>query len=131
MEKREMTGFERSTLRWAKVAVFMSALAAIFVCLQWWEMHQGGTDTHALAVAADTQAKKMTDMSTAADKIRQAAEGMVAQEQRIADNAEKALNASNKQSKQVLDASIASSRLDQRAWIGVEHIDNIPAPPEA
>jgi len=52
----EMTGFERGTLLWAKVAVIMSGLAALFVCLQWWEMHQGGIDTHTLAVATKTQA---------------------------------------------------------------------------
>jgi hypothetical protein len=53
--EREMTGFERATLQWAKVAVGMSAVAAFFVCLQWWEMHTGGADTHALAMAAKTQ----------------------------------------------------------------------------
>ena len=116
--EREMTGFERSTLRWARVAVVMSGLAAIFVCLQWWEMHEGEADTHTLAQAADTQARKMGTMSDAADKIREAAQNMVIQEQRIADNAEKVLDASNKQAKSGLDASIAASRNDQRAWLG-------------
>jgi isopentenyl phosphate kinase len=53
------------------------------------EIHTGGSDTHTLAQAADTQAKKMIDMSNAADKIRQAAENMVTQDQRIADNAQR------------------------------------------
>lgn len=66
---------------------------------QWREIHSGSSDTHTLAVAADTQAKKMADMSTAADKIRQAAENMVAQEQRIADNSKAANDASNAQSR--------------------------------
>jgi len=57
-------------------------------------------------------------MSTAADKIRQAADGMVTQEQRIAENSQKAMDASNKQSRVALDATIAASRLDQRAWVG-------------
>jgi hypothetical protein len=61
--QREMTGFERATLRWAKVAVGMSAVAAFFVCLQWWEMHQGGIDTHDLAVAAGKQADRMKDFA--------------------------------------------------------------------
>jgi hypothetical protein len=86
------------------------------------EIHTGAADTHALAQAADTQAKKMGNMSDAADRIRQAAEGMVTQEQRIADNARTALNASNRQSKTALDATIESSRLDQRAWIGVDQL---------
>jgi hypothetical protein len=81
------------------------------------EMHEGGLDTHTLAQAADTQAKKMADMFTAADKIRQAAEGMVAQEQRMADNSQKALESSTQQSKASLDASIATARDEQRAWM--------------
>jgi hypothetical protein len=54
--EKQMTGFEKATLRWAKAAVIMSGLAAIFVCLQWWEMHTGSADTHNLAVAAKNQA---------------------------------------------------------------------------
>jgi hypothetical protein len=117
--QREMTGFERGTLRWARVAVFMSALAAIFVCLQWWEMHTGGQDTHELAVAAKGQAEKMQSVSDAADKIRQASQDMVIQNQRIADNSQKAMDASNRQSKAALDATIANAKRDQRAWVGV------------
>lgn len=116
--EKQMTGFEKATLRWAKIAVLLSGLAAAFVCAQWFEMHKGGEDTHALAQAADTQAKKMIDMSAAADKIRQAAENMVVQDQRIADNAQVALDASNRQSKASLDATIEISRLEQRAWVG-------------
>jgi hypothetical protein len=51
-----MTGFEKATLRWGKIAVLLSGLAAVFVCAQWYEMHVGGQDTHALAVAAGQQA---------------------------------------------------------------------------
>ncbi|MGA3264100.1 MAG: hypothetical protein ABSC47_08660 [Terracidiphilus sp.] len=43
--EEHMSGFEKSTLRWAKTAVIMSGLAAVFVCAQWWEMHEGGIDT--------------------------------------------------------------------------------------
>jgi len=81
------------------------------------EIKKGGTDTHDLAVAAKTQSDKMSNMADAADKIRQAAENMVVQDQKIADNSQKALDASNIQSKAVLDASIAASRNDQRAWV--------------
>ena len=54
--KERMTAFEKSTVRWTRVAVGVSILAAIFVCAQWWEMHEGGKDTHDLAVAAGNQA---------------------------------------------------------------------------
>jgi len=116
--EKQMSGFEKATLKWAKLAVGMSLVAAVFVCLQWYEMHTGGQDTHDLAVAAGKQADKMKDMSDAADKIRQAAEGMVTQEKRLADDTENSLRSSSKQSSDALNASIAASRSDQRAWMG-------------
>lgn len=85
--------------------------------LQWREIRAGGEDTHTLALAAKTQADKMKDMSDAADKIRKAAQDMVVQDQRIADNAKNSLDASSRQSKRALDASVTASRFDQRPWI--------------
>jgi hypothetical protein len=89
------------------------------------EIKDSAGDTHTLAVAADTQAKKMSTMSDAAEKIKEASQGMVTQEQRIADNAKDALYASNRQNKAAFDATISTSRLDQRAWVGVEQL--VPA----
>jgi cell division protein FtsL len=60
--EREMTGFEKATLRWAKVAVIMSGLVAIFVCAQCYEMYTGGKDTRDLAVAAGKQADRTKDL---------------------------------------------------------------------
>lgn len=57
--EKQMSGFEKSTLRWARVAVLMSFLAALFVCAQWYEMHTSGADTHNLALAAKEQATLM------------------------------------------------------------------------
>ncbi len=96
-----------------------TVLYSIFAGWQLYEIHSGAKDTHDLAVAAGKQADKMKDMSDAAEKIRQAAEGMVAQEQRIANNAQESVAASNRQSNAALDASIAASRNDQRAWLGI------------
>ncbi len=79
-------------------------------------MKSGSADTHDLAVAAKAQADKMKSMSDAADKIRQAAQDMVTQDQRIADNSQKAIEASNKRSAEVLKATIDASNQDQRAW---------------
>jgi len=115
--KRQLTGYEQVTLRWTMVIVGINLLTCIFIFLQWREMKSGSTGTHMLAEAAQTQSGKMSNMSDAADKIRQAAENMVIQDKRIADNAQMALDASNKQSKSALDASIAASRDDQRAWV--------------
>jgi hypothetical protein len=102
---------------WAIVG--LTAVIAITSYLQWSEIHAGGKDTHDLAEAAKTQAEKMKSMSDAADKIREASEGMVIQEKRIADNAQNSLDASTKQSKAALDATVSSFRNDQRAWIGI------------
>jgi hypothetical protein len=106
--------------------VLLTAVIAGTSYLQWHEIRSGGQDTHDLAVAAGKQAEKMRDMSDAADKIRQAADNMVTQDQRIADNAQHALEASNRQSRAVLDETIAASRLDQRAWVAPLNISSTP-----
>jgi hypothetical protein len=128
-KKEQESSTDRAARRtaWATIAIAFFTLVQVGVGIVTWtvlngqlkEMHDSSTDTHTLAQAADSQAKKMTDVSTAADKIRQAADNMVAQDQRIADNAQKAMDASNRQSHASLDATIAASTLDQRAWIGI------------
>lgn len=81
--EREMTGFERSTLRFARLAFGVSVLAAIFVGLQWHEMRSGSADTHDLAVAAGKQADRMKDladrMKDQADRTKVIAEQAVIQ----------------------------------------------------
>jgi hypothetical protein len=106
---------------WLTAAIAFFAFCSVIVgALQWSVINRGSADTHALAEAAKTQAQKMGDMSDAAEKIRQAAQNMVTQEQRIAENAQKSLEASNTQSQKALNANIAASRLDQRAWVGLK-----------
>jgi len=51
-----MSSFERDTFKLSIVAVILSAFAALFICLQWYEMYEGGIDTHKLAEAARNQA---------------------------------------------------------------------------
>jgi hypothetical protein len=114
---RVLPWIKRDTTSTGWLIVLLTTVIAATSYLQWHEIRSGSTDTHTLAEAAKTQAGKMTDMSTAADKIREAAQNMVTQDQRIADNAQKALEASNKQSKTALDATIAASHFDQRAWL--------------
>jgi hypothetical protein len=81
------------------ITMLATAIYSVFAGWQLYEIHSGSKDTHTLAQAADTQARQMTNMADAADKIRQAAEGMVAQEQRMADNSQRALAANSQQSK--------------------------------
>jgi hypothetical protein len=126
-EKEYENPVDRAAGTTATATVWIAAFTVVmaFVGLgTLYEIVEGGSDTHDLAVAAKDQAGKMKNMSDAADKIRQAAEGMVAQEQRIADNANAALDANNRQSKAALDASVAASRVDQRAWMDM--IINVP-----
>lgn len=117
--EREMNAFERSTLKWTRATFFILFVTCLFIGFQWYEMRSGSADTHSLAEQAKRQAEKMSNMSDAAEKIRQAAENMVIQDQRIADNARNAIEASNRQSRDALNASIANAQLDQRAWVGV------------
>ena len=119
MLSRVWIWIRRDTTSTDWLIVLLTAVIAGTSYLQWHEIKSGGQDTHDLAVHAKEQADKMKDMSEAAEKIRLAAEGMVTQEQRIADNAKLASEASNRQSKTALDASIAASRNDQRAWLGI------------
>src|SRR5579862_647707 len=78
--EERMTKFERSSIRLAWVAVGISALAAIFVCLQWHEMHSSSGDTHNLTVAAGNQAiwtqNLATNMQAQADRTRDLADTM-------------------------------------------------------
>jgi hypothetical protein len=114
----DVNAFESSTLRWTKATFFVFAVTLVFIALQWvairgqlHEMRSGSADTHALAVAANTQATKMANVSDAADKIRQAAQDMVIQDQRIVDNAQSSFN-----------ATVKEAELSERAWVGVTDV---------
>lgn len=124
--EREMSSFERATLRWAKVAVGMSFVAAIFISLQWCEMRRSAGDTHTLAQAAKRQAEKLGDMSKAADKIKLAARNMAAQEKEIANSTRKSLAESAAQNQKVVAAELGNSRLDQRAWVVLKGVAGKP-----
>lgn len=102
------------------------------------EIKKGGTDTHDLAVAAKTQSDKMSNMADAADKIRQAAQDMVTQDQRIADNAQNALAESNRQNKETLNLlqqQLTDDEIKEAAQLDVQDIKltaiDIPNKPDA
>ncbi len=99
--EREMTGFERATLRWAKIAVLLSGLAALFICGQWYEMHTGGQDTRILAEAAKKQADKAETISASLER------------------AVVAMQDANEQGRASLQSAIVNSHVDQRAWLSV------------
>jgi hypothetical protein len=112
-ERKPLSCFEIWTIVLGSIGILVAAGtgAAIFwqAKISAWtleEIKKGSSDTHDLADAAKIQSGKMSNMSNAADKIGRAAQDMVIQDQRIADNA-----------KASLDATIANARLDQRAWV--------------
>ncbi|WP_058185995.1 lysozyme inhibitor LprI family protein [Terracidiphilus gabretensis] len=119
--EKEMSGFEKSTLRWAKTAVIMSGLAALFVCGQWYEMHEGGADTHNLATAAGTQAAQTTNLATSAGTQATAAGGFAKSASEIDTKialAEQDFARMAKNSEDAIKATQESMRQDQRAWLG-------------
>lgn len=75
--EREMSSFERSTLRWTKATFLILAVTCIFIGFQGYEMLSDSRDTHDLAVAAKTQADRMKDfagrMKDQADQTREIA----------------------------------------------------------
>jgi cell division protein FtsL len=127
--EREFSGFERATLRWAKVAVFMSAIAALFVCLQWYEMHSGAADTHDLAVAAGKQADAAKAQSEQAKaQTEKMGESLTKTDALITKATEQAAatNKLAKQAKRQSDIAAQTFEAEERPWIGMDHI-NPPA----
>lgn len=116
--EQQTNSFEKATLRWAKLAVFMSAIAALFVCLQWYEMHTGGQDTHDLAVAAGKQADAAAKQ---ADSARLQLEEMKKQ---VSDTHDLALAAKDQANAAQKTADTAHDTLTRsnRPWVGVESV---------
>jgi hypothetical protein len=135
-KKEKESPTDRAARITTKATVWIAAFTVVMALVgagTLYEIIEGGSDTHDLAVAAKAQAEKMGNMSDAAEKIRQAAEGIVTQEQRIADNAQKSLDASNRQSKAALDAATSQFRAENRPWISLQNVRptdgrNIPDP---
>jgi len=77
--------------------VLLTAAIVFWGGMTWWEMHDAGQQTERIICADERLAKAMED------SVTQAKSGM---------------DASNAQSKTVLDAAIAQFQLDQRPWVG-------------
>jgi hypothetical protein len=105
--KKEMSDYERSTVRWMKVTAVIYAVTALFILLQWKTM-------------GDTLSEMKTSGATATDQLWQAignmnwmartADGSLRQTQR-------GVTLSESQSKKSLQSSIDFFRTDQRAWV--------------
>jgi hypothetical protein len=131
--EKEMSGFERSTLRWARMAAMMSGAAALFVCLQWWEMHTGSVDTHSLAVAAGKQADRMKDFS---DRMKEQSDRTKDLADRMKDQADRTKDLTDQATIQAKEARVAANaaksaaetakealHVSERAYIGIQNSD--------
>jgi hypothetical protein len=116
--EKEMNAFERATLRWAKVAVLLSGLAALFVCAQWYEMHTGGQDTHDLAEAAKTQSTQ------AIAQTAKMGEAIAKQDALIAQTTAQALATNRLASEAKRSADLTQSQ--QIPWLGIEQPGSMP-----
>lgn len=125
--EREMSAFERSTIRLARLAVFISIVAAVFMCAQWWEMHTSGADTHDLAVAAGKQAEasktlaeqakaQTTKMSEALERTDRLITQATEQAKATNDLAIQARRSANT-AQESLTFARQSVQLEQRPWI--------------
>jgi len=91
-----------------KLLISLTAVYVVFAGLQWWEMRGQLSQIQRQADQLDSGSKQT-------DKI-------ITETRRIADSIEDTA----KEAKVALDATIAASRLDQRAWVGIKSIDMTP-----
>lgn len=93
--------------KWTDVAIVTLTIGIVFFAMmQWLEMRGAGKQTDQLMEYARKQSDAADRMASAAGNVRTATENAVTVAKSIADDARRSLN-----------ASIAASRLDQRAWV--------------
>jgi hypothetical protein len=110
-EYEAQTFEEKAAWRTANATVWIALFTVVMAAvgsLTLYEVVEGGNDTHILAEAAKKQADKAESI---ADSVERAA---------------KAMDTSNINAKTALDASIAASRNDQRAWMGMKAVGIAP-----
>ncbi len=116
--KKEMSDYERSSVRWMKVTAVIYAVTALFILLQWHTMEQTLTEMKSSGATATKQLwdaiGNMNWMARTADgALRQTRESMAAGDRQ----SKAALAASISQGKAGLDVSIRSLEWSQRPWI--------------
>jgi hypothetical protein len=128
--KRELSGYERATLRWTIVIVAINVLTCLFIGLQSYEMKTGSVDTHNLAVASGNQAiwtQRLADSAqiqsdktqALADRTKDLADRMKDQADQTTTIAAQAIIQANAAQKSV---ATAQQQLDssERPWMKVD-----------
>jgi hypothetical protein len=117
------------TLKQPEVSNRTVAVATVFIAIAtgitWWEIHSGSEQTNKIVTAAQNI---QSALDTQNDRNQAALEKTFIENRRALRRnlrqGQESMEASNTQSKAALDTSIAASKLDQRAWVGV--LDIVP-----
>ncbi|HTD84577.1 MAG TPA: hypothetical protein VK648_12400 [Gemmatimonadaceae bacterium] len=137
--KLQQQGLEiqRRSFNWTRGVVVVTAVYTFFAALQWWTMRSQLAEMHGTSVQTDkliTAANAISDhqKQMVADNKTNLAQNKAAIENTLKENREElakllgenqnVLKTNLAQGRAALDASINASRLDQRAWLGVDNI---------
>jgi len=107
--KRELNAFERTGLKWTRASFGITAITCLFIAFQWIAMREQLNEMKSSGQTSTDQANRVIEnMNWLAKSM-----DWTLKQSRAA------IEASEKQSMAALDASVNTSRNDQRAWIGV------------
>jgi hypothetical protein len=126
---------------WPEIITAFLTAAIVFVGVLQWRvytqqkaiMESSGHQTEQLidyaraqACAAQRNADAAASFSRSADGINTQTAKAVGEFKRLADDTERSIKSAQDNSQQALNASIAASQLDQRAWVGVQSFSGGP-----
>lgn len=129
--EERMTGFERSMVRLTRYGLAVTILTAFVFAGQLYEMISGGTQTDKLITAAQTQAGAATQISGAADDFKDSAYWMEQHMDDAANAMQDSVDTADRNTKTTIRNAQDALHLDQRAWVGMTHMELQPAQPIA
>lgn len=113
-----MSAFERASINRTNWTIGLSALVAVTICLQLYEMLSGGKDTHKLALAAVKQTVDLGKQAAATEKLAKSAGQQAATATALADI--------TRDQNRVLAAQVATMQRGQtiqnRPWVSLATI---------
>lgn len=111
-EEKQMSRFEKSTLRWAQVAVIMSGLAALGVFGQLFIMHKTLDE---MKQGGEQSTKQMRSAIGNMNWMARTADGSLHQ-------TEEAMKVNRQQSIDYLNATINNFHDEQRSWLSIQTV---------
>jgi len=104
--------------------LFYAGAATIQVCIMRKSARDASWQMEKLIQQAEKNASAASQFANSASQIQQTTGNAVLQLKRAADDSENAIKQASKNAQDALDASIKSSHLDERAWVGIVRVDN-------